>query len=200
MGEQEMRKAEEYTDDMKASMIRRIEYRETKLKQRMDRMRRYIEAGRVGGEENRVWLDQWAQKGVGLDVCCGDFLIGEAQGVDTTPEMLGQDFSLIEAEALVTYEPGELDFVVTNYLDIFPNPLKALQEWHRVLKVGGILGLVACDASKYPARQGPLRNHRRSSCFVPLTLKCYLERANFTVKVMEQDSTFIRCMATKNAD
>lgn len=195
-----MRKPEEYTVDAKASMIRRIEYREEKLKNRMDRMRRYIEAGRVGGEENRMWLDQWAQDGVGLDICCGDFLIGEAEGVDTTPEMLGTDYSLIEGEALVTFEPGELDFVVTNYLDIFPNPLKALQEWHRVLKVGGRLAVVCCDAYKYPARLGPLRNHRRASCFVPRTLRCYLERANFTVQVMEEDSTFIRSMATKNAD
>lgn len=195
-----MRQKNEYSPEMKASMLRRIEYREQKLKQRMDRMRRYIDAGRVGGEENRIWLDQWAKDGVGLDICCGDFLIGEAEGVDTTPEMLGCDYSIIEGEALVTYEPGELDFVVTNYLDMFPNPLKVLQEWHRVLKVGGRLAVVCCDSEQYPARQGPLRNHRRGSCYSKVTLKCYLERSGFTVQVMDTDDTFIRCLSVKYAD
>src|SRR3990167_4536233 len=75
-----------------------------------------------------------------------------------------------------------LDYVVTNYLECFPDPLRVLIDWRARLRPGGVLAIVARDSNCYEAHRGPLVNHRRVSCFTLTTLRFYLERAGCDVK------------------
>lgn len=167
-----------------------IEYMEWRLDRRVkaihDRVeknkRGYLERckklGEAPGEADRLWLDGFAV-GNGLDIACGDFLIGDAQGVDGTEKMIGTDY-WSEGDELVFHQPESLDFVVTNYLDGFANPLKALNEWWRCLASGGVLALTCRDAEMYSTSgKGPLENARRASAFTSVTLAHYMYRAGF---------------------
>jgi len=166
----------------KERMIQRLDRRVETLKHRIERVkRRYINnldyENTDAGEADRIWLDQFA-KGNGLDICCGDFVIGDAWGVDGHETMIGTDY-WSEGDELAFQEPGKLDFVVTNYLDGFANPLKALNEWYRCLKPGGTLAIVVRDADQYDGNYGPLENHKRGAVFTQKTLGFYLYRAGF---------------------
>jgi SAM-dependent methyltransferase len=45
------------------------------------------------------------------------------------------------------FPPGSLDYIVSSHLiEHLPNPLLALQEWHSLLKKGGVLYMVVPDA------------------------------------------------------
>jgi len=138
-----------------------------------------------GTEENRQWLDQFA-KGVGFDIACGDFLIGDivqALGVDGAPKMLGTDY-WSEGDNLSFQPTDTLDYIVTNYLDGMPAPLKALAEWCRCIKPGGRIAVVCRDAQMYHTSMGALENARRQSCYTSITLSNYLYRVGLkNVKV-----------------
>jgi SAM-dependent methyltransferase len=137
-------------------------------------------------EANRIWLDQFAN-GTGFDIACGDFVIANAEsttfGVDGAPKMLGTDFC-VEGEILSFQGDNTLDYVVTNYLDGIGNPLKALTEWFRVTKPGGVVAIVCRDSDAYSTPMGALSNSHRQSCYTATTLKNYLLRAGYSdVKV-----------------
>jgi len=153
-----------------------------------------------GSEENRIWLDQFA-RGVGFDIACGDFLIGDvvqALGVDGAPKMLGTDY-WSEGDDLSFQPADSLDYIVTNYLDGMPAPLKALVEWRRCIKSGGRIAVVCRDAEQYTQEMGPLENARRQSCYTEVTLKNYLYRVGFIdVRVeVHPKSSSLRGSATK---
>lgn len=143
-------------------------------------------------EEDRIWLDGFA-KGYGIDVCCGDFLVGveeQAIGVDGASSMLGTDIH-VEADELSMCTTGGYDYVVTNYLDGLPNPIKGLTEWHRVLKPGGVIAIVCRDAIQADADNpinGALSNHRKQSAYCAITLKNYLNRCGFRDVTVEVTS------------
>ena len=63
---------------------------------------------------NREFLEKHAV-GVGVDICCGDFVTADAIGVDPAIEVLGADYRLSDGE-LSFSKARELDYVVTNYL------------------------------------------------------------------------------------
>ncbi|MHA2066702.1 MAG: hypothetical protein ACXABY_20210 [Candidatus Thorarchaeota archaeon] len=152
--------------------------------------RRYVaDCDRIGeapGEDERLWLDQFA-KGNGLDIACGDFLCGDANGVDGHERMVGCDW-WCEGDELAFQEPGKLDFVVTNYLDGFANPLKALNEWWRCIRPGGIIAIITRDSDAYVGPTGPLENARRQMAYNVNTLKFFLGRAGFVnVTVVADD-------------
>lgn len=199
-------------EELKASMLARIEKRFENFKVRVERMRRFIERGKGGGEEDRLWLDQFATGGKGIDVFCGDMLIGDAIGVDGDSDpsdrsgkagvgVIGTDTFKIGGDELTPFEAEELDFVVSNYLDVSSNPLKTLIEWCRVLKKGRTLALVVRDAERYKADIGPLSNRIRNSSFTAITIKNYLSRAGFKVELIEKgvdkDSFSLRIKAAK---
>jgi len=151
-----------------------------------------------GSEEDRQWLDQFA-RGIGFDIACGDFLIGDvvqALGVDGAPKMLGTDY-WSEGDDL-SFQPADtLDYIVTNYLDGMPAPLKALSEWRRCIKPGGTIAVVCRDAEVYNSPMGALENARRQSCYTATTLKNYLYRAGFKKVKIEKGNNSLRGQGIK---
>lgn len=153
-----------------------------------------IDADRLGGEPGRIWLDQYAI-GVGVNLCCGDFPIGESLGIDADPEKIAVDIWGLADHYYDDLPP--LDFVVTNYLECFPDPLGVLKTWNKKLKPGGVFAVVACNTDMYANSAGPLANHRRVNCFSTLTLKAYFEAAGFKVEKVDLEDKELRLMGRK---
>ena len=149
-------------------------------------------------ERDRLWLDQFAV-GSGLDICCGDFLVGDSVGVDCNRFTLGADY-LSHGDALTFQRSEDLDFIVTNYLEAMPNPLSAFNEWYRCLKPGGRLAIVCRDADKYSLNNplGALDNRKRQTTYTKTTLSHYLYRADFVdVSIEETEHGTLRASAIK---
>ncbi len=179
------------TDLYKESMIRRLDYRVENVRAKAERIKEnYVLSKRfqdTENEANRIWLDGFAI-GEGFDIACGDFLIGDhaqAFGVDGAPKMLGTDY-WTEGDELRFQLDNTLDYVVTNYLDGMPAPLKALTEWYRIIKPGGKIAVVSRDADTYSSPAGALDNGRRQSCYTITTLKNYLNRVGFNKVLVEK--------------
>lgn len=180
--------------DYKESMHKRLDDRKEKLISFINKLHRLVDAGKMGGESGRIWLDQYA-KGNGVNICCGDFAIGESLGVDKDPEKIAID---LWGDADHYYnDSGPLDFVVTNYLEFTPDPLSFLKGWHKKLKPNGIFAVVACNTDMYNNLSGPLANPRRLNCFSTLTLKAYFEAAGYKVEKVDLEDKELRMMARK---
>ena len=177
--------------DQYDAMEWRIQNRLNTIQERADKLKKYIEKckaeGGDTGEKDRQWLDQFAI-GNGLDIACGDFPITGADGVDGDLKKIGADY-YHEGDELVFQQPGSLDFIVSNYLDAFPNPLKALNEWYRTLKVDGVLAVVVRDADAYDNDDGPLANLHRNVLYTEKIIRQYFYRSGFR---------FITCTKTEN--
>lgn len=96
--------------------------------------------------------------GKGIDVGCGPNKTHPgAIGVDLVPAgspgtaggvkgLLSVADICASGDDLHMFDDSELDYVVSRHnLEHYQDPLKALEEWKRVLKAGGILGLVLPD-------------------------------------------------------
>ena len=194
-------KFDKYQDYMKWRLDRRVQ----SMRDRADAcIRRFVD--RLSDEDaektesDRLWLDQFAV-GTGLDIACGDFLIGEddqAVGVDGDRRYIGADFHC-EGDELTFQTSESLDYVVTNYLEGMPNPLNALNEWWRVLRPGGILAIICRDANRYPPKylKGALSNGSRQNTYTSVTLGHYLYRAGFTEYKYEEVGGGIRASVVK---
>lgn len=170
-------------EDYKKSMYFRLDNRLEAFKSCIERAKRYVDnLDGDGGEKDRLWLDQFV-KGNGLDICCGDFIVGDV-GVDGDRNKVGADY-LVSGDELTFQDPESLDYIVTNYLDAFPNPLKALNEWWRCLRKGGVLAIVCRDSDSYKNSLGPLNNAVRQSCYTKSMLSFYLFRSGFSKVVVE---------------
>lgn len=191
---------EEYKDHLKGVLDRRVKW----VTERADKIkRRYIDKLEQGvhlEQYDRYWLEQQIPKGgAGLDIACGDFVIGDdTAGVDGDRKMLGMDY-FSEGDELSFQEPEKLDYIVTNYLEAFPSALKVLNEWWRCLKPEGILAIVCRDADEYTSDKGPLDNGRRQTLYNDKILSMYLYRAGFrVVKVAKnRDNKTLRARAIK---
>jgi ubiquinone/menaquinone biosynthesis C-methylase UbiE len=182
-------------------IMERLDKREEYYKVAFARLRRAIESGVLGedSEEIRTWIEQHCV-GYGLDICTGDFTIGENSiGIDGDVLKLGCHYN-IQGDQLTPVNNSEMDYVVTNYFDCFPNPLSTLQEWSRVLRSGGALAFACCNNDSYTATDpmGPLANQHRLSCFTASTIRVYLHRAGFTaVEVTEHKKhLFVKAIKT----
>lgn len=97
-------------------------------------------------------------KGVGIDVGCGSRKIHpSAIGIDLTPKGKTGKFGserrqiskadiCLSGDNLYIFANNVFDFVVSKHnLEHYQDPIKALKEWKRVLKINGILGIVVPD-------------------------------------------------------
>lgn len=98
-------------------------------------------------------------RGKGIDVGCGHRKTHpDSIGVDLVPKgesppndrsglnLKSQADIVCSGDDLKVFEDESLDYVVQRHnLEHYQDPLKALQEWIRVLKPGGILGMVVPD-------------------------------------------------------
>lgn len=193
------------TDLYLESMIRRVELRTQTVKDKGERIiENYLKHSRFKDHEseaNRIWLDQFAAEGIGFDIACGDFLIGEvvqAIGIDGTKTQHGTDWAVDIAD-LKFQDDNTLDYIVSNYIDCAPAPLPAFTEWVRVLKPGGVLAAVCRDSDTYTTELGALRNIRRHSCYTDKTLRHYMTRAGLiNVKIVKHPKTeSLRAHGTK---
>ena len=180
---------ETYREYMRSLLNRRIDSYKVRADYIMDLRKKYFDVDAVQFRINREFLEKHAV-GIGVDVCCGDFLIGDSIGVDTRLETLGVDFNF-SGDNLSFMRSNQLDYVVTNYLEALPHTLDALHEWHRALKPGGTLAMVCINANDkdyvhLPA--GALTNAHRVNTFTKVTLSHYLYRAEYKdVKIEETE-------------
>jgi len=92
-------------------------------------------------------------KGKGLDIGCGPTKISvETIGVDITgkgEKNYKGDISQADITASgddLPFDTGGIDYIVARHnIEHYSNPIKALREWNRVLKVGGKLGIATPD-------------------------------------------------------
>ncbi len=136
-----------------------------------------LDTDNPGARADRAFLESHAV-GIGVDICCGDFLVADAIGVDTRRTTLGADYHY-SGDDLAFAKTNELDFVVTNYIEALPNVIKAMNEWFRCLKEGGTLALACRDADAYTEPEGALKSRRRCHTFNKVTISQYLHRAGF---------------------
>jgi len=178
---------------MKEKILKRLRARKEVIDHWFTKLERQIESGVIGGEPGRLWLDQFAQ-GEGFNIACGDFTIGNAIGVDLDPKKIAIDFW---GFGDVLPDPGDADadFIVTNYLECWPQTHNILKEWAHTLRVKGVLAIVFCDADTYLSELGPLTNHRRITCFTVKTLTAHMTKAGFKVFKTETIEEHIKGLA-----
>jgi len=147
------------------------------------------------------WMEQFTREGNGLNICCGDFPIGGAYGVDAA-FVLGTFEGLVCESAinLPHLDNNTCDYIVSNYLDGLPSPIIALREWNRILKPKGTLAIIcrnADDEFYQDTELGPLKNKKRLICFTPKIMRFYLTRTNYTAIKIELGNGTIKVLAKK---
>lgn len=175
--------------------LERLERRRIFLEDRLLAAKQHILSKNFSGEEDRQWLQQFTA-GTGLEIAPGNFPIEGAISVDVDNNILPPHLST-SGDELVNIEAGTIDFIVTNYLEAFSNTLKTLNEWHRVMRPGGVLAIVCMDADLYNEPRGALGNSRRLNTYSMSTLRAYVTRAGFSLDSIESYKSVIRMKATK---
>ncbi len=168
--------------DRMAAIKRRLDKRREYFNAKMDRVIRQEMKKASPGEYVRAWIDKHAQ-GLGLDICCGNYPVDNAIGVDSAYDVLGNNFNF-RGDNLASFTKESFNFVACNYFDCFDNPLKVLNEWHRVLKPQGKVILVASNADCYDSSDLPL-NGKRQFLYTPHTISLFMHKigwANFSVQ------------------
>jgi SAM-dependent methyltransferase len=77
--------------------------------------------------------------------------------VDNKTDFAGKQYRVdyvMEADNLLLFQDNQFDFLIASHmLEHFPNPIKALKEWYRVVRDGGILFIVVpqmnCTFDRY---------------------------------------------------
>lgn len=173
----------------------RLNQRLDYIKSIFDTMHGRVDRGLLDGTEpGREWLEQFCHEGVGVQLCSGDFQLGTSIGIDSDQRKVGIDYW-----GFVDFLPsdGQIDYIVTNYLECFPNTIQILEEWVRALRPGGIFAVVCRDTDSFEEPIGPLSNRRRAHCFTLKTMTAYLTRVGLQVKQHERISNELRVMAVK---
>jgi len=184
---------------MSERALKQIEYVKRRFADQVLATERYVATGKAAAADvDYEFLKQFVH-GRGLDVCCGDFLIEGATGVDkwlTLGAFMGHAGTNGED---LPCEDASQDFVVTNYLEVFTDIPRTLKEWHRVLKPGATLAIVARDADhpQYRDGKGVLESRHRRSCFSRSTLRMYVANAGFININIEIKDTALRLQAKK---
>lgn len=179
--------------NFKQSLHERIDRRMKQLEKVADRLHRMVDQDKLGGEEGRIWLDQYAV-GRGFQIAGGDFLVGEATNIDPMTKYMGPDILAYWDEVPFG---EEVDYFVTNYFECFPSPLRTLTEWYSQLRSGGVVAMVLRDPRFYDEPAGPMANKNRVNCFTSDTIRCYLVRAGFIIQYLAIINEEIRVVGKK---
>ena len=175
-------------DEQMAAIVGRLEQRRTYVNAKIDRVLRQEAKKASPGEDVRAWMDSFA-KGVGLDICCGNYLTEGAIGVDSAYDVLGNSFNF-RGDNLAGFQADSFDYIVCNYFDCFGNPLQVLNEWRRVLRVGGVVAFVAANAECYEPLDIPL-NGKRQFLYTPHTMELFMSKIFRGYKVQTHLSTIL---------
>lgn len=125
-------------------------------------------------------------QGKGIDVGCGNRKTHpDAIGVDLLPGgttgqhgcmngKISQADIVASGDDLSMFKNDELDYVVQRHnLEHYEDPVRAIQEWKRVIKPGGIIGMVVPDDEDCDTMQlDPTHKH----AFTPSSLNRLLEQ------------------------
>lgn len=121
----------------------------------LDRIQRWLEERGANPDEHSLYqqdvLGQYCN-GVGLDIGCGPVrkCHPDAIGVDINPYSEVVDI-VNDGSDLWMFEDNSLDYIVgCHSLEHFPDTHKVLDEWFRVLRIGGYIALIVPDAGKRP--------------------------------------------------
>jgi SAM-dependent methyltransferase len=164
----------QFTPEQQLESVRlRLEQRRTYINAKIDRILRQDVPKTAPVEGIRAWMDSFA-KGVGVDICCGNYLTEGAIGVDSAYDVVGNSYNF-RGDNLANFPATTFDYVVCNYFDCFENPLKTLNEWHRILKVGGKVAFVCSNADCYQPLDLPL-NGKRQFLYTPHTMELYMSK------------------------
>ena len=114
--------------------------------------------------------------GKGIDIGCGQKKIcEEAIGVDLFQYDTGSvDMVGISSDDLWIFNNNELDYIVSSHcLEHSVDTKKTLKEWDRVLKLGGIIGMIVPDGEK---RAKTIIEDGHKVAFTKQTLDCLMKR------------------------
>jgi SAM-dependent methyltransferase len=133
----------------KHTYAHRMDYMLSFLAPRTEKKFDFSEVGPAGGDYRRFERAALAQFCEGLEkgteVGCGPRkIMSSAIGIDILKGNSGGD--LLSSEDRLPFRDGELDYVVASHnLEHYADVQRTLREWKRVLKIGGILGVVVPD-------------------------------------------------------
>lgn len=160
-------------EEQLAAVKKRLEQRREYINAKIDRVIRQDISKTAPMEDIRIWMDSHA-KGVGLDICCGNYVTEGAIGVDSAYDVVGNNFNF-RGDNLAGFPSESFDYIVCNYFDCFDSPLKALNEWWRCLKVGGRVAIACSNADCYDLLDLPL-NGKRQFLYTPHTLEHFFAK------------------------
>jgi ubiquinone/menaquinone biosynthesis C-methylase UbiE len=123
----------------------------------------------------RDYLSQYAV-GIGIDIGCGKHKIGKF-GIDLDPNSNANLFcDMLD----IPIAGNTQDYLIAcHVLEHTPHTIKALKEWHRLLKNGGILALAVPDGEKTNPEDLGDRNHKQ--LFSLQTLCNFLQFVGFKI-------------------
>lgn len=149
----------EHQDEVKNAIIRKHG-----LRWQVDTWSGMVSTPPVEGIGDHEWVRENIPEGAGLDVGCGDVILGEnSVGVDIRSGVEtgagGQRNKVVQAGALVgnacslPADSGSQDYLVAcHVLEHIVSPIAALREWCRVLRPDGVALIVVPDYAKYDTR------------------------------------------------
>jgi len=108
-------------------------------------------------------------KGIGLDICCGKNrkCHPDAIGIDINPYSRTVDI-VHDGADLWMYPDDSLDYIVSCHgLEHFPDTIKTVDEWARVIKPGGHVAVIVPDALTRPEN---IRAKGHKSAWIEQTL------------------------------
>ena len=183
-------------------VVERLELLVKRRKRHRRRSRRWdrlIKLAISGKQNDSELLREWLEKvidlkgvGYGLNIGCGDFPIANTEGVDINPAVFGVDW-VTSGDDLHFHETESVDYVVTNYMEVFVDPIKLFKEWYRVLKPTGFIAIVCANADKYD----PLVNSKKNIAFTFHSLKDYLNRSGFSLEEINARGDHLYAVAYK---
>lgn len=98
----------------------------------------------IGALNNPLKIDRNKAKVIYVDLFDRKNLI--IQNPETPAGEISASDLIADAQDLNMIADGKLDFIIASHLfEHLPNPIKAMKEFHRVLKMGGVLYLIIPD-------------------------------------------------------